>query len=526
MQEIKFIVIIMLSCIMSICGFAQNSNEQDLLKEANLGNSEAQYKMGKCLGDKKEYTQAFEWWSKAAAQGFAKAEYNVGVCYENGMGVEKNTVKAFEWYSKAATQGFANAEYSVGAFYYLGIGVERNITKAFEWWSKAAAQGFAKAEYNVGGCYENGMGVEKNTAKAFEWYSKAATQGFSHAEYNVGICYEHGMGVERNWRKARKWMNKAAEDGSLDAQIESINKYLNHKDAGMAMKYILLACKQGDENSKKIFEECTGMPYENLEDTYKGKVKIYMGKYETTYLPGGNCTYQYYEIGNLRIYHGMFEFRSNFTFRTKTGQTIPRLAIKGCFKDGFRDGMWEIRYGRNLVDEFGIEKFGLAGLAGIQKLSELEKSGSLNKLCSIDEIDVTYQNGVFYGPIRYTHKDASNITKKQIKAEYKDGLMVGKYISRIGDVLTEVSMDDNGLLHGRLSYEKKGDTVITGDFIHGETNNCFTKNLQTGSFTRYNGASKLITAPWTETHSIMWRLTKRFRIGAGYIPDYATNDEF
>ncbi|WP_349953139.1 tetratricopeptide repeat protein, partial [Bacteroides finegoldii] len=156
MQEIKFIVIIMLSCIMSICGFAQNSNEQDLLKEANLGNSEAQYKMGKCLGDKKEYTQAFEWWSKAAAQGFAKAEYNVGVCYENGMGVEKNTVKAFEWYSKAATQGFANAEYSVGAFYYLGIGVERNITKAFEWWSKAAAQGFAKAEYNVGVCYENG----------------------------------------------------------------------------------------------------------------------------------------------------------------------------------------------------------------------------------------------------------------------------------------------------------------------------------------------------------------------------------
>lgn len=67
MKAIKFIVIIMLACIMSICGFAQNSNEQDLLKEANLGNSEAQYKMGKCLDDKKEYTQAFEWYSKAAA---------------------------------------------------------------------------------------------------------------------------------------------------------------------------------------------------------------------------------------------------------------------------------------------------------------------------------------------------------------------------------------------------------------------------------------------------------------------------
>ena len=502
----------MLACIMSICGFAQNSNEQDLLKEANLGNSEAQYKMGKCLDDKKEYTQAFEWYSKAAAQGFAPAECIIGYYYDNGMGVEKNTAKAFEWWSKAAAQGFAKAEYNVGTCYENGIGVEKNTAKAFEWYSKAAAQGYASAECAIGYYYENGMGVEKNASKAFEWYSKAAAQGFAQAEYKVGICYEHGMGVEWNRRKARKWMNKAAEDGSLDAQIESINKYSDLKDVrdgfkrriremrkGMVMKYILLACKQGHEKSKNMFEEYIGMPYENLGNTYKSQIKTYMGEYlidTPDWYVSGNCTYQYYEIGGLRIYHGVFEFKSNKTYRTKAGQTIPMLTIKGYFKDDFRDGTWKIR---RRVYGSGIE-----------------------------EIDATYQDGVFNGPFVYTIKDESNVFKSQINARYKDGFIVGTYTARALDgTFIKASLDEDELLHGNLSCEDKKQKIeITGDFIHGKSNNCFIKNLQTGSFERCTSASELISTPWTKYNSIMWNLTKFFIRGVGYIPINAADDKF
>ena len=46
---------------------------------------------------------------KAAEQGNANAQYNLGVMYANGDGVTKDAVKAVEWYQKAAAQGYADA---------------------------------------------------------------------------------------------------------------------------------------------------------------------------------------------------------------------------------------------------------------------------------------------------------------------------------------------------------------------------------------------------------------------------------
>ena len=46
-----------------------------------------------------------EWYRKAAKQGHASAQTNLGVMYQLGRGVEKNEQKAAEWYIKAAEQG-------------------------------------------------------------------------------------------------------------------------------------------------------------------------------------------------------------------------------------------------------------------------------------------------------------------------------------------------------------------------------------------------------------------------------------
>ena len=47
---------------------------------------------------------ARNWYEKAAAQGDAKAQYNLGVLYGNGQGVPKNNAKARAWWEKAAAQ--------------------------------------------------------------------------------------------------------------------------------------------------------------------------------------------------------------------------------------------------------------------------------------------------------------------------------------------------------------------------------------------------------------------------------------
>ena len=52
---------------------------------------------------------AVEWYAKAAAQGHAIAQYNLGVCYERSEGVAQDFKLAAAWYGRAAAQGFAGA---------------------------------------------------------------------------------------------------------------------------------------------------------------------------------------------------------------------------------------------------------------------------------------------------------------------------------------------------------------------------------------------------------------------------------
>jgi hypothetical protein len=51
-----------------------------------------------------------KWYTKAAEQGYEQAQHNLGVCYDNGTGVEKDMNEAVKWYTKAAEQGCADAE--------------------------------------------------------------------------------------------------------------------------------------------------------------------------------------------------------------------------------------------------------------------------------------------------------------------------------------------------------------------------------------------------------------------------------
>ena len=46
---------------------------------------------------------------KLAEQGYATAQYNLGLMYANGEGVPENDKTAVMWYTKAAEQGYAMA---------------------------------------------------------------------------------------------------------------------------------------------------------------------------------------------------------------------------------------------------------------------------------------------------------------------------------------------------------------------------------------------------------------------------------
>jgi len=66
--------------------------------------------------------------------------------YADGRGVEKNDREAFAWMVRAAEQGHARAQFNLGAMYETGRGVVKNKRDAVAWYRKAAEQGFAEAQ--------------------------------------------------------------------------------------------------------------------------------------------------------------------------------------------------------------------------------------------------------------------------------------------------------------------------------------------------------------------------------------------
>ena len=112
-------------------------------------NAVAQNSIGVTYYDKHDYARAMEWFTKAAAQGFAQAQVYIGSLYNNGLGVEQDYAKAMEWYQKAADQGDSDAQYNIGVMYRTGLGVPKDNSKAVEWFTKAAEQNHSDAKIQL-----------------------------------------------------------------------------------------------------------------------------------------------------------------------------------------------------------------------------------------------------------------------------------------------------------------------------------------------------------------------------------------
>ena len=87
-------------------------------------------------------------------------------------------VEAVKWYRKAAEQGDAVAQNNLGVMYKKGRGVTQDYAEAVKWYRKAAQQGYARAQSNLGWMYRNGNGVPQDKITAHMWYNISASNGF------------------------------------------------------------------------------------------------------------------------------------------------------------------------------------------------------------------------------------------------------------------------------------------------------------------------------------------------------------
>jgi TPR repeat protein len=75
-------------------------------------------------------------------------------------------LKAFSGYKAKAEKGDPVAQFNLGFCFDTGLGVAKNQVEAVKWYRKAAGQGNAAAQCNLGYCYDNGEGVAKDQIEA------------------------------------------------------------------------------------------------------------------------------------------------------------------------------------------------------------------------------------------------------------------------------------------------------------------------------------------------------------------------
>ena len=228
-----------------------------LRKAAEQGDAESQFNLGAYYyigkGVEQDKKETVKWWRKAADQRHAQAQLGLGNCYDNGEGVVQDKKEAVKWYRKAAEQGNASAQYSLGVNYASGEGVEKNVAAALEWYHKAADQGDARAENNIGWIYYIGNGVKTDYSEAVKWFRKSVAKNCHLAQESLGRCYYKGRGVRKDFAEAARLFRLGAEQDDACAQFGLAKcLYYGHgcrKDVAESVKWLRKAAENGDRDA-------------------------------------------------------------------------------------------------------------------------------------------------------------------------------------------------------------------------------------------------------------------------------------
>ena len=105
---------------------------------------------------------------------------------------QKNYSVAFNTWSRLAQAGNPEAQNNLGFMYLKGVHVTTNYLEAIKWFRLAAAKEYAAAQNNLGFVFENGMGVTTDYLEAAKWYRLAARQGYAGAQGHLDRLYRTG----------------------------------------------------------------------------------------------------------------------------------------------------------------------------------------------------------------------------------------------------------------------------------------------------------------------------------------------
>ena len=214
----KLINAVFITCIFWAISLAKaaSSNENNLIIKAANGDKIAQYHLANLLlsknVDEKYNDKIFYWYQQSAEQGYAEAEFALSVIYSERGDSKQSLI----WLEKAAKQNHTKSQYQLGINYLFGFGVEVDNSKALYFLEKSAQQDYIPAQVELGNLYltTGGLGSDlDNYKKGIYWYEKAAQKNNAFAQLNLGIIQM----AQSNYQQALLWLNQACNNDLTDA---------------------------------------------------------------------------------------------------------------------------------------------------------------------------------------------------------------------------------------------------------------------------------------------------------------------
>lgn len=99
---------------------------------------------------------------RLAQQGYAAAQNNLGVMYDEGKGVPQNDAQAEYWLQKAQQPRIADAKTAQGATVAKDFDEHYDYAQAVYWNRKATNPSIAHAQYDLAVRYQQGKGVRQD----------------------------------------------------------------------------------------------------------------------------------------------------------------------------------------------------------------------------------------------------------------------------------------------------------------------------------------------------------------------------
>lgn len=270
------------ACLLLLCGFTTGfpsaaiepfgEDEIDLaeiVRRPEYGNYRgyAEFKMA-------HYASAKRIWEALDERSFGEAAFNLGILYEDGLGVSRDMDRAMAYYRRGALLGSPKAMFRAGVLFWLGApGVAADRGEGRRYLSMAAAAGDSEAQRylaaeNSGAAandpmlradqalaagraeeyvailksaaesgdvraqtrlawsYEAGRGVQRDLALAAQWFTTAAKGGDGEAMYALAVMYNTGAGQIKDTLLAEQWLQRSAATGYPAARADLTRREL------------------------------------------------------------------------------------------------------------------------------------------------------------------------------------------------------------------------------------------------------------------------------------------------------------